>query len=775
MFIANASRTSRLARQPSPHLGLAAALLEKRIRQAVCGRAMGTRRNRWARDGGSVVPPLRPPLTPPSGDSKRWEGHLMGRERRGEQRRRCAHRVSPLPTVASTTPSHRRVHHAFPPSVASTTPSPPAATPAAAATLYAARRLSLSRSSTLALADVTRLLLADDDGNADDAAAAGACDAREGKAGDVGGGKSAGGAVEGEERRKEGGQWHAQEGEARDGGGGRCKEGEEGQQGEQAEWAGGGTGWQAAPSRTNGVAGGNDGAALAAASGDATSNASMERPAAVEGEAMAAGGAPGSDDWLRVLHDDAHWDDCLLPAFPLPPLALPPLHLPACPSMHAPPLHPVAHSIMGAGQGEGAVGAADLSQIGSCGDLLAAAGGAPALPASPAPGAACCSPDGGAAAAEAVGDRARAAAASVQPGGGGHEMGEGAVGGEQGGGAEVEGPFAAALVTCVHCSSLLQVDMPAAIPAEAICTLFCGHCSALLALPSTALSTITRCSRPLTPPHSARVHVAAAGGGPSGHRGALSSDGPAGALALLAAGSSVHACGEAVAAAVESVERTHRDSSPTAGVSAGLPRTPRRLLPAVLRAPVASVGSGPRGQLAVAGEMRLQEGMGLEPLPPRMHLPAVPHCAAGLHRALPLTPAHLALAAHSPEAAARSDGGVGGAGSAAESKRTQRALRKRKRAATLTAHWRILLAHLSSVCTLQQLVFTLPRCMPRHVHPFIAWHVHPLMAWQGLKQWQGRGPRRWVMAAGRRRAARGESRGVAGQAARQQGEREGWL
>ncbi|GJP52546.1 hypothetical protein CLOM_g11647 [Closterium sp. NIES-68] len=71
-------------------------------------------------------------------------------------------------------------------------------------------------------------------------------------------------------------------------------------------------------------------------------------------------------------------------------------------------------------------------------------------------------------------------------------MGEGVEGGEwwEGewhlGESVVEGPFAAALVTCINCSSLLQVHVPAALPTAAICTLFCGHCSALLALPPSA-------------------------------------------------------------------------------------------------------------------------------------------------------------------------------------------------------------------------------------------------------------------------------------------------
>ncbi|CAI7732629.1 unnamed protein product [Closterium sp. NIES-53] len=668
----------------------------------------------------------------------------------------------------------------------------------------------MRRMGQLALADVTRLLLDGDEG-----------DAREGEAGDMGGGNSAGGAVEGGEGRKEGGQWTVEEGEARDGGGeardgggeardgggGSCRLGEQGKQGEQAEWAGGSTAWPAAataPSDSKGVAGGNDPAALGAVSREAASNVCADsfspstapatpaassaptaadpdlaaaatsatalavaadaargdnqataeatvagtgrRGAAVEG--MAAEG--GADDWLHLLHDDAHWD--LLPAFSLPPLSLPPLHLPACPSMHAAPPHPTVHNRM----------VADLSQIGSSGDLLDAAGGAPVLPASPALGGTlCCSPDGaacgsgvwhtlgarlgsglpsdgsgsagaggmgsgtgarsggaggsgsgrgggdaertgvarGSAAAEAMSERGRAVAASVEPGGGGDEMGEGVAGREQGergwpaGDSEVEGPFAAALVTCVHCSSLLQVDIPAAIPLAAICTLFCGHCSALLALPSTGLPTITRtrCSRALTPPHGAGVHLAAAaaGGGARGaHRGALSSGAPPGALAPLAGGRTVHACGgEAVAAPVDSVDRTWRDGSPTptAGDSARLARTPRRVLPAVLRRAVALVGSGKRGQVAAAGEMGLQEGMHHEPLPPRLHLPAAPRCAIGLlHPSLPLTTAHLTVAADSPEAAPGSDGGVGGAGSAADSKRAQRALRKRKRAATLT-------------------------------------------------------------------------------------------
>ncbi|CAI5480913.1 unnamed protein product [Closterium sp. Yama58-4] len=730
----------------------------------------------------------------------------------------------------------------------------------------------------LALADVTRLLLDDD--------AVDAGDAHEGKAGDMGGGKSAGGAVEGAEGRKEGGQWHAEEGgqwhaeeggqwhaeeggqwhaeeggqwhaeegEAREGGGASSKEGEDGKRGEQAPWVGGGTAWQAAAIRTASVAGGNDGDALGPASGDTASNAcadsfspstapttaaaptaadpdsavgatsgtalaiaadadaahgsnqatvaAMERPAAAV-EAMAAGGA--ADDWLHVLHDDAHWD--LLPAFSLTPLALPPLHLPACPTMHAPPPHPSAHNIMVAGQrgraGEGAVGAADLSQIGSSGDLLAATtAAAPVLPASPARGGTvCCSPEGGACgsgvwhalgarlgsglpsdgsgsagaggmgggtggrsaaaggsgsgsgsgsgrggcdadgvahgsvAVEAMSEWERAGAARGGAGGR-DEMGEGVAGREQVvGESEVEGPLAAALVTCVHCSSLLQVDMPAAIPTAAICTLFCGHCSALLALPSTALPTITstptrcsRSSRPLIPPHSAGVHVAAAaaGGGASGHRGALSSDAPPGALAPLAAGRAVHACAEALAEPVDCLDRTWRDGSPAAGDSAGLAGTPRRVLPAVLLGALASVGCGMRCQLAVAEEMGQQEGMGHEPLPPRMHLPAAPRCAARLHPSLPLTAAHLTLAADSPEAAPTSDGGVGGAGSAADSKRTQRALRKRKRAATPigTPSPPATLARASFSCTFQQLVFTLPRCMPRHVYPFIGTCTH---------------------------------------------------
>ncbi|CAI5529798.1 unnamed protein product [Closterium sp. Naga37s-1] len=768
---------SRLARQPLPHQGFTAALLGGAIRQAVCGRAMGDAAEqmgvaRWDCCSASASATPRPSRHPAES---------------GTPTPLCSSRLAP----SYTTPS--------PPAAKSCCCRHPLRSPSLAHPLREQRRRvwhgesavvregarsgesvmedasdarvgrgmawseerdewamsgsegegdAMRRMGQLALADVTRLLLDGDEG-----------DAREGEAGDMGGGNSAGGAVEGGEGRKEGGQWTVEEGEARDGGGkardgggeardgggGSCRLGEQGKQGEQAEWAGGSTAWPAAataPSDSKGVAGGNDPAALGAVSREAASNVCADsfspstapatpaassaptaadpdlaaaatsatalavaadaargdnqataeatvagtgrRGAAVEG--MAAEG--GADDWLHLLHDDAHWD--LLPAFSLPPLSLPPLHLPACPSMHAAPPHPTVHNRM----------VADLSQIGSSGDLLDAAGDAPVLPASPALGGTlCCSPDGA------------ACGSGVW-----HTLGA-----RLGSGLPSDGSGS------LHPPSILSfaivlfpnlVDIPAAIPLAAICTLFCGHCSALLALPSTGLPTITRtrCSRALTPPHGAGVHVAAAaaGGGARGaHRGALSSGAPPGALAPLAGGRTVHACGgEAVAAPVDSVDRTWRDGSPTptAGDSARLARTPRRVLPAVLRRAVALVGSGKRGQVAAAGEMGLQEGMHhetpplsvlcrlpssrshrplvqspLQPLPPRLHLPAAPRCATGLlHPSLPLTTAHLTVAADSPEAAPGSDGGVGGAGSAADSKRAQRALRKRKRAATLT-------------------------------------------------------------------------------------------